>query len=280
MIYQKLLAARQAMGAFAKDGKHAQGWKYFQSDAVLEQVGNALAAQGIVFLPNQTDARLDTVTETDDKGKTKTVETAFVTFEMTFVEAETGEVIKVLTHGSARDYGDKALFKAQTLAIKYLFLRMFLKGEGDDEPEAVSAPPARQAAPRTPIGRQPQNAPEVKSPAPSNGQESDTLPAHDSIVDRAAPSDGKSSAWATTSRVGRLCEQVRSMRKEEDGTPYKLPHVYHSIACALNLQSRPTTRDGLALAIQNEWNGSDKEAWEAILAYIPTAEREAEEVSS
>jgi hypothetical protein len=69
------------------------------------------------------------------------------------------------------------------------------------------------------------------------------------------------------------------MWREEDGTPLKLPHVYHRISCALNLQSRPTTRDGLALAIQNEWNGDARQAWDAVVAYVPSGKREKEEVA-
>ncbi len=147
-IYTKLLEARQKMGHFEKDGVHAQKWKYFKSDKVLEQVGDALAECGILFLPCQTGAELTTAEEVNKDGKAQTVESALVHFEMKFIDVETGDTLIVPTHGSARDYGDKALFKAQTLAIKYLFLRMFLKGEGDsDDPDAESTPPARRPAP-------------------------------------------------------------------------------------------------------------------------------------
>ena len=146
-IHTKLLAARETMGHFEKSGTHQQKYKYYKGEEVLEQVGDTLAANGILFLPCQVDAQITTGEEIGKDGQVKTVEHALVRFDMTFVDGETGETLVVPTYGSARDYGDKALFKAQTLAIKYLFLRMFLKGEGvDEESEADSIPPASRPA--------------------------------------------------------------------------------------------------------------------------------------
>lgn len=275
-VYQKLLKAREDMGHVKKDGKHQQGWSYFKGDEILEQVGNALMANGLIFLPIQESAEMNTAVETKGEGnsqKSQVVETALIRFNMTFVDVETGETVSIPTHGSARDYGDKAIFKAQTLAIKYLFLRMFLLGEGDGEdPDAVSTPPARNAQPK-----QDRRIPAPAEP-PANGKQEGTNGQRDSVVDH-AQTDAEFQAtrqWINEARVKGLVDWARGFWTEDGKDPPPHPQVYRRIAKALKLSvEAPQNFDELYRLVFNEYGGSDADAMKAIKLYEPTSTRAA-----
>jgi hypothetical protein len=141
--------------------------------------------------------------------------------------------------------------------------------------EDEDAPPARQAAPRTPIGRPAQPAPEVKSPEPSNGQEPDTLPARQSVTDTP---DVDNTAWIKPAAIHRLVLKAEKFWTV-DGKPPARAHVYNRIAKALQLGVSPKNEEALGMAIENGWNGDMAATWAAIVAYVPSDEREAEEVA-
>lgn len=224
-IYAKILAVRQEIGALKKTGLHGQGWNYFKSDEVLEQIGDALTSQGILFIPEQ---------ETADLTTTDKTETALIRFAARFVDVETGEEMVVHTHGSARDTGDKAIFKAQTLAIKYLFLRMFLVGESDDEPEAASAPPdraSRQTASRS-----------ASKPAKSNG----------------------GTSWIDFPTLTAMLDKAEEYFAES-GVPSKSSsHHVNRIAVALGISTPHGIKKNLLQIIQAEYTGTKADAWKAI----------------
>ncbi len=162
-IYSKLLAIRKEV-SFVKVRKSGVNYPVLDGDTVLEMVGNALAKHDIVFIPSMIDAKIMYV---EIKGKM--VQHALATFELIFVDANTGDTFKVMTHGSGQSYDGKALGMAQTYGIKYFFYRMFLKGESDVDDEA---PLPRDSEQPSPAPRQ-QSAPEPPS------QHIDSLPPGD-----------------------------------------------------------------------------------------------------
>lgn len=155
-IYQKLLEARKAM-SFEKEYNSDLKYEILDGDTILEMVGDALAAQNILFIPSMIDAIItwNEVEKTyNNRTDKKLVQHAEAVLEMVFVDADTGESFTAQTRGSAQDYADKALGKAQTYAIKYFFTRMFLKGKSDvNDEERVgdnhSAQQPAQNAPQT-----------------------------------------------------------------------------------------------------------------------------------
>lgn len=142
-IYTKLLHIRKEL-SFVKVRKQGVSYPVLDGDTVLEMVGNSLAKHGIVFIPSMIEAKIMYV---EIKGKM--VQHALATFELIFMDTETGETFTVMTNGSGQSYDGKALGIAQTYGIKYFFYRMFLKGESDIDDEAAQPHPAtsQQSAP-------------------------------------------------------------------------------------------------------------------------------------
>jgi hypothetical protein len=173
-IYQKLLEARKAM-SFEKTTAKDLNYEIYDADTILEMVGNALAAQGVLFVPSMVHVEMHYETRQKEyKGQVTTqyIQHALATVNIKFIDVETGDVLEATTHGSAMDYGDKALGKAQTYAIKYFFVRMFLKGKSDinDEEQIDNA---EEAAPEP---RQTAKTAPKRSAAPDNGSKTPEVP--------------------------------------------------------------------------------------------------------
>ena len=186
-IYAKLLEARKSM-SFEKEYNEDLKYEILDADTILEMVGNALAANGILFVPSIMAADMS-FSERVKEGRNNTtytqhVQHALATLELTFIDVETGDVLNATTHGSALDFGDKALGKAQTYAIKYFFTRMFLKGKSDisDEENMNPSTTAGQDADKKRTQKAktaPKNAvpPQSDSNTPPNGTTgADSLP--------------------------------------------------------------------------------------------------------
>lgn len=72
---------------------------------------------------------------TNLKGNTEHLATVKV--EITLIDGDSGEEVKIYGIGSGQDAGDKAVMKAQTAATKYAYMLSFCIATGDD-PEADS----------------------------------------------------------------------------------------------------------------------------------------------
>ena len=72
---------------------------------------------------------------TTAKGNTERLATVEVT--VTLIDSESGESFAIKGLGSGQDAGDKALAKAQTMALKYCYMASLAIATGDD-PEADS----------------------------------------------------------------------------------------------------------------------------------------------
>jgi len=108
-------------------------YKYATANDVLEKVNASLTRHGIASIV--TPALLNVQEVTTAKGNTERLATVEVT--VTLIDSESGESFAIKGLGSGQDAGDKALAKAQTMALKYAYLASLAIATGDD-PEADS----------------------------------------------------------------------------------------------------------------------------------------------
>ena len=130
----KLAKAMASVHGVRKDGRNDfHKYDYVTSDAVTAEVREALAEQGVFFMPS-----VDEVL----RGQ------AHVTLKMTmrFFDGETGEVMESTWYSEASDKGDKAINKAQTAGVKYFLLKAFLVPV-NNEPDADSEGDTKEARP-------------------------------------------------------------------------------------------------------------------------------------
>ena len=139
-----------------------QNYRYASEADFLEAVRPKLAAAGVAVVPSYE------VIETHE-GQTKagTPNTRItLAGRFTFIHAESGDRLDVVTIGQGTDTQDKAAYKAMTGALKYALRQTFLIETGDD-PEKDSDPQARPSAPSPasrPVGPGPR--PETAPAAP------------------------------------------------------------------------------------------------------------------
>lgn len=108
-------------------------YKYATANDVLEKVNASLTRHGIASIV--TPALLNVQEVTTAKGNTERLATVEVT--VTLIDSESEESFAIKGLGSGQDAGDKALAKAQTMALKYAYLASLAIATGDD-PEADS----------------------------------------------------------------------------------------------------------------------------------------------
>lgn len=165
-IAKKLLAVMAECAYVAKNGLNSfHKYKYATAEDVLQKVNEALTKNKIacVAVPEL----IEFTDVTNLKGNTEHLATVRV--EITLIDSDSGEEVKIYGIGSGQDAGDKAVMKAQTAATKYAYMLSFCIATGDD-PEADSktdennyAEPQSGAAKQMPAA----NKAKVKSkPAP------------------------------------------------------------------------------------------------------------------
>ena len=137
-----------------KGGKNeAQSYSYARAEDVLKKVNEALFSRGVSV---SSDAELVYFNVTpyekeNQYGKRQMFRTdAAVHLRLTFHFGDEERTVEAV--GSATDTADKAVFKANTGALKYVLANAFLISWGDD-PEADEAVDAEAGANRKPKGR-------------------------------------------------------------------------------------------------------------------------------
>ncbi|CCO08248.1 ERF family protein [Desulforamulus hydrothermalis] len=131
-IAAKLVQVAKACGYVQKDSENKeQRYKYVSAAAVMEKVNPALVEARLISVP-----KFSVVSE-KEKSTTKGAVWQLVTVEcqLTIIDADSGEFVSVISLGTGTDPGDKAVAKAQTMALKYAWLTA-LNIETGDEPEA------------------------------------------------------------------------------------------------------------------------------------------------
>lgn len=127
-LYQKFFAVQQQLKPLEKSGKNDfHKYAYTTASDVLEPVREACNANGLILFASVTDSRVD-------RGQ------AWVNVKLTCADPESGESIECHAAGYAEDWsykdnkptGDKAVYKAETGAIKYAVRLMFCLPSEDD----------------------------------------------------------------------------------------------------------------------------------------------------
>ena len=133
-IAKKFVEVMRDCSHVAKNGTNDfHKYKYATAADVLEKVNASLTKHSLasVVTPN-----LLSVQEiTTAKGNIERLATVEVTIML--IDSESGESLTLKGLGSGQDAGDKALAKAQTMALKYCYLSSLAIATNDD-PEADS----------------------------------------------------------------------------------------------------------------------------------------------
>jgi len=108
-------------------------YSYVMASDVMGALNKACVAQGVACIPRFT--KLDETQKTQRSGQIATLVT--VTAEVYLIDSTTGASLVVKALGTGEDTGDKAVAKAQTMAIKYALMSLCLISSGDD-PEGDS----------------------------------------------------------------------------------------------------------------------------------------------
>lgn len=131
-IANKLIQVMEKCGYIQKDSQNKeQKYKYVSAAAVSEKINTALVETRLVSIP-----RFSIVSEKEKTTKNGAVwQLVTVQCVLHIVDADSGESVSVTSLGCGTDMGDKAVAKAQTMALKYAWLTA-LNIETGDEPEA------------------------------------------------------------------------------------------------------------------------------------------------
>ena len=131
-IAKKFVEVMKDCSHVAKNGSNDfHKYKYATAADVLEKVNASLTKHGLatVVTPNI----LDTQQVSTAKGNVENLVTVEVV--VTLIDPDSGETLTIKGLGSGQDAGDKAVAKAQTMAIKYAYLNSLAIATSDD-PEA------------------------------------------------------------------------------------------------------------------------------------------------
>lgn len=103
-------------------------YSYVMASDVMEALNKACVDQGVACIPRFT--KTDEAAKTQRSGQPATIVT--VTAEVYLIDSTTGASLVVKALGTGEDAGDKAVAKAQTMAIKYALMSLCLISSGDD----------------------------------------------------------------------------------------------------------------------------------------------------
>lgn len=111
------------------------GYHYATESDIKEVIRKEMAKRHLIMIPDI--VKEDTRQVTTAKGKTEHLTTLEIIYYI--YDGETGESIAFKGIGTGQDSGDKAVYKAQTGAIKYALTTLFLVPTGQD-PEREGKP--------------------------------------------------------------------------------------------------------------------------------------------
>lgn len=164
-LVERLAEAMALVGPLAADSENAGLRFKFRSIAnIAREAQRAFSAVGLVFVPTETRI-MERTSLTSGKGAAGSA----VVVEMVHtLLSPGGEKIAVTTLGEGWDYGDKAVSKAQTMALKTALTQLLLIGDPEDPDggSVVAEAPRRAQAPRqAPAQDEPEPEPEIAARA-------------------------------------------------------------------------------------------------------------------
>ena len=133
-IAKKFIEVMRDCSHIAKNGTNDfHKYKYATAADVLEKVNASLTKHGLASIVSSNLLSLKNVTTA--KGNIEQL--ASVEVSVTLIDSDSGESLSIKGLGSGQDPSDKAIAKAQTMAIKYAYLNSLAIATNDD-PEADS----------------------------------------------------------------------------------------------------------------------------------------------
>jgi len=142
-LAMKLVHVMEACSKLEKKGSNEfHKYKFYQAIDVLGALNKACVEHRVACIPRF--SKVDEVEKTQRSGQVARIIT--VSVEIYMVDADTGASLVVRALGTGEDPADKALPKAQTMAIKYALMSMVLISPGDD-PEADKKTDEANSAP-------------------------------------------------------------------------------------------------------------------------------------
>jgi len=139
-IATKLVLIAKDCDYVQKDAKNQQqGYKYASAAHILEKVNESMVAHNVCSVPSYAVVSASTITT--KKGDIWQFVT--VSLKLEIYDADTGQFVIATSLGSGVDPNDKAIAKAQTMALKYAWLTTLNISTGDD-PEADERPDKEQ----------------------------------------------------------------------------------------------------------------------------------------
>lgn len=138
MVYSAISAvmAEMAKEGISKDRKNEQqGYKFRGIDDVYNSLSSVLAKHKLVMLPFVQDM----IREERQTSKGGTLIYTILTVDFTMACGEDGSTCIARMKGEAMDSGDKSCNKAQSAALKYAALQVFMiPTEGDNDADATN----------------------------------------------------------------------------------------------------------------------------------------------
>lgn len=164
-VVKAIAAARQDMGKVFKDGyNETQRYKFASFESFMDAADEALVKHGLIvitsadsFLPCE---RAPTKTGTNQYG-------CYITLSLRVIHVESCQWYEIVSYGDGQDFGDKAIYKANTGSRKYGYAMLFGLATTDD-PEADKKTPGDKDAdvakpPRTRTTTKAKDAPTADS---------------------------------------------------------------------------------------------------------------------
>jgi hypothetical protein len=128
-IAAKLILVMDECRYAQKDGKNKfHGYSYVSAANILEKVNEACVSHHVASVPSYE------ILGTEQKETAKGAKESLVTVrcELTIIDADSGETVVARSLGTGQDAGDKAVAKAQTMALKYAWMSTLNMSTGDD----------------------------------------------------------------------------------------------------------------------------------------------------
>lgn len=169
-LLQKINEVQKKVKTVIKDAEIAQGnnsYSVVTHDAVTKALHMPMAEAGIVAWPTITECNLSQFTKTSTY-QNQTKETVYyradIKVKVTFINSEdTNDKLETEFISYAMDTSDKAVGKAYSMAIKNIYLKVFMLESLDQEEARVIEEQTRYAT-----------KPPVKNYAPQSAQEART----------------------------------------------------------------------------------------------------------
>jgi len=142
-VYEAWTAVMHTVRSIEKSDRNTQqGFTFRGIDATMQAVGPALREHGVMVIPTGTDIASEAYqTKSGTQMRNITVTMQYTVF------GPTGDSFTGISYGEAADAGDKAVTKAQSVALRTFLLQSLMVPTGDADPDAttheraVSRPP-------------------------------------------------------------------------------------------------------------------------------------------